>query len=96
VVLLDEFENGFHYSVLSKLWEAVSEFAQNNPQIFASTHSEECIRAAHTVFNEQEYAFRLFRLAPTRDGIRAKAFDREALDVALKTGLETRWTWASR
>jgi hypothetical protein len=59
-------------------------------QVFATTHSEECIRAAHHAFEQEEYAFTLIRLAHERDGIHAKIFDREALDAALKTGLELR------
>lgn len=92
VALIDEIENGLHYSVLPELWRATSEFAErSNVQIFATTHSEECVRAAHDVFAAKDYAFRLFRLHRSGDGrTEAKVFDREALDAALKSGLETR------
>ena len=86
VVLIDEFENGIHHSVLPKIWEAVAEFAErSDTQVFATTHSAECIRAAHEVFTGREYVFQLFRLQRAIDGsVEARAFDREALEAALK------------
>jgi len=92
VVFIDEFENGVHYSVLSKLWEATATFAERfNTQLFVTTHSAECVRAAHQVFAQREYAFRLFRLQrePNRT-VSAKSFGREAIEAALKTDLELR------
>lgn len=91
-VLIDEFENGLHHTVLGKAWRAVQSFAERfNVQVFATTHSAECIRAAHEVFAGQDYAFRLFRLARVSDGtIAAMPFERDALDAALRTDLELR------
>ena len=92
VALIDEVENGLHYSVLPGVWGAISEFAERfNVQVFATTHSEECVRAAHGAFSTKDYAFRLFRLHRAVDGLtEAKVFDREALEAALKSGLEAR------
>ena len=61
VVLVDEIENGFHHSVLNRVWEAIGRAASNyNTQVFATTHSFDCIEAAHEAFREdQQYAFRL-------------------------------------
>lgn len=47
VILIDEIETGFHYSMYPKLWEIVSGVARmNNCQIIATTHSYECIEGA--------------------------------------------------
>lgn len=64
VVLIDEIENGLHYSVLTDVWKAIAQAARTfNVQIFATTHSLEMIRAAHEAFSESEsYDFRLHRL----------------------------------
>lgn len=64
VVLIDEIENGLHYSVLSKVWEAIGKAARDfKTQVFATTHSLECIIAAHEAFSKsEEYDFRLHRL----------------------------------
>lgn len=47
VILVDEIENGFHHSVLPKVWKAVEKASiQSNTQVFATTHSRENIIAA--------------------------------------------------
>ena len=44
--LVDEFENGLHYSVQAKVWEILFDLAQvRGVQIFATTHSSDCVRA---------------------------------------------------
>ncbi len=48
VVMVDEVENGIHYSVLQKVWSAIADAAERaQVQIFATTHSFECMAAAH-------------------------------------------------
>jgi len=45
VLLIDEFENGLHYSVQTQLWKMIDQLAERlNVQVFATTHSEDCIR----------------------------------------------------
>ena len=47
ILLIDEIENGVHYSVLHVLWDAIFANSEiNKCQIFATTHSYECIKAA--------------------------------------------------
>ena len=47
IILIDEIEGGFHYSIYQKLWEIVADIAYKyNCQIIATTHSVECINAA--------------------------------------------------
>mgnify|MGYP001588088447 CR=1 FL=1 len=91
MVLIDEFENGLYYSVIPKVWRAIIEFADRyNVQVFATTHSKENIEAAHRVFSEMEYRFRLFRLDSSADGIQAFAYDKEALEHLIKSEFEAR------
>lgn len=92
VVLVDEIENGLHHSILPKVWRAIGEVAREfNTQVFATTHSLECITAAHKAFAESElYDFRLHRLERIEETIRAVTYDREALEAAIETGLEVR------
>lgn len=92
-VMVDEIENGLHYSALADVWRAIGEARrQSNTQIFATTHSWECIRAAHETFNTDggDGDFRLFRLDRPHGEIRAVAYDAEMLGAALATGLEVR------
>ncbi len=49
ILLVDEIENGIHYSVQADLWRLVFEMASRlNAQVFATTHSYDCIRAFET------------------------------------------------
>lgn len=53
VILIDEIDNGFHYSSLRNLWISLFKVCQkNNVQLFATTHSYECIKAFNDVYNE--------------------------------------------
>jgi hypothetical protein len=91
-VLIDEIENGLHYSVLEKVWTAIAQAAeQSRVQVFASTHSFECITAAHRAFAEREpYAFRYFRLDRRGEEVLVKSFNKEMLDAVEASDLEVR------
>lgn len=62
-LLIDEFENGLHYSVQEKIWKLLFELAKEmNIQIFATTHSWDCIESfAKNAQNSAETSV-LFRL----------------------------------
>lgn len=91
-VFIDEIENGLHYSVMTKVWQAIGEAARKNDvQVFATTHSWECIRYAHEAFSAAEsYDFRLHRLDRIGDDIRAVTYDKEILETAIQAGFEVR------
>ena len=92
IVLVDEIENGIHHSVLPEIWHAIREATQQfNTQLFATTHSFECIVAAHKTFEKQEpYDFRLHRLERINGRIKAITYDKETLSAAIETELEVR------
>lgn len=93
VVLIDEIENGLHYSVQKDVWRAIYEAAkQFDVQIFATTHSYETIQAAHQAFSEmEEYDFRYHRLDRLNDGkIAVATLDQETLGFAIETNFEVR------
>ena len=91
-VLIDEIENGIHYSVLKDVWSALRHAAREaDVQVFATTHSWECIRAAHEAFSEaDEYDFRLHRLDRVGEDVIATVYDQETLDAAIDGGIEVR------
>jgi AAA15 family ATPase/GTPase len=90
LVLVDEVENGLHHTVMERVWRAIAAFARNfNVQIFATTHSQECIEFAHSAFaSDRVYDFRLYRLERANGVVRPVKYDREMLDIALESGLE--------
>jgi len=91
-ILIDEIENGLHYSVLTDVWKAIADAARRaDVQIFATTHSLECIRAAHEAFESSEkYDFRYHRLERVKDEIRAVTYDQENLAISDEMNLEMR------
>jgi AAA15 family ATPase/GTPase len=64
---------------------------QENVQVFATTHSYECIRAAHQTFAETlDYDFALHRLEEVGGEIVVRTYDRETLETSLASNFETR------
>jgi AAA15 family ATPase/GTPase len=93
IVAIDAVENGLHYSVLKDVWKAIYTAAEAfNVQVFATTHSYECIQAAHQAFTEtQNYDFRLHRLDRTPNGdIHAVTYDQEMLQTSIELEFEVR------
>ncbi len=92
ILLIDESENGLYYMTISEVWKVIAGLAREyNVQIFATTHSQECVRAAHRAFEEDgQYDFRLHRLEWVKGVIRAVTYDQETLGAALEVGLEVR------
>lgn len=92
VVLVDEIENGLHYSIMMTVWQVIAEAARrNNTQIFATTHSWECIEAAHKAFLTNEtYDFRYHRLERIDDNIEAVALGKDELQTTIEKGWEIR------
>ena len=92
VVLVDEIENGLHHSVMVDVWKAIASAARRSKtQVFATTHSRECIQAAHTAFGtDSKYDFRLHRLERIKGRIEAITYDQRTLEAALEADLEVR------
>jgi len=92
VVLIDEIENGFHFSVLKNIWKVIDRASKNfNVQIFATTHSFECIAAAYDVFSENEpYDLSFYRLELRKNNIKAISFEKDDLGMAINQHLEIR------
>jgi AAA15 family ATPase/GTPase len=92
ILLIDEIENGLHYSTLTKIWAAIGKAARDfDVQIFATTHSWECIRAAHEAFMANDVCdFRLHRLEKVKDEIKAITYDQDAINTSIEMNWEMR------
>lgn len=54
-LLIDEFENGLHYSVQENVWRLLFEMAEKlDIQVFATTHSWDCVQSFNNVAIEKE------------------------------------------
>jgi AAA15 family ATPase/GTPase len=92
-LLIDEFENGLHYSVEEKLWEIIFKLSSKlNVQVFATTHSEDCINAFETILNSESNSEmgKLIRLDNKNGEIRPVEYNANELRIAMKGNIETR------
>ena len=91
VVLIDELENGLYYKTLPDVWRAIHTFAQQyKTQVFATTHSMECLSAVRDVVHTAHDDFSLIR-ATSENGERwLDLFSGDKLDGALESGFELR------
>lgn len=91
MVLIDEIEDGLHYSVLPLVWKAVTEAAlRSSVQVFATTHSYECIQAAIDASAESPGKLAMLRLARKDGRIHVVDVDDEGLRDAVSLGFEMR------
>ena len=91
VVLIDELESGVYYANIPKLWATVRrEIEQGDAQVFATTHSQECIAAAVEAFADRPDAFRLHRLERQGEEIIAVTYGLDVALAALHAGTELR------
>lgn len=95
LLVIDEIDLGLHHSIQSLLWEIVFQKAKElNVQVFATTHSSDCVQAFSFIANKPEYAglgnyIRLQR-SKKDSGIIAVDYDMEQLENSLDLNLETR------
>lgn len=92
VLLIDEIENGLHHSVLNQVWSGLAEAAKElDVQIFATTHSHECIEAAHAAFSSRnQYDFSVLQLFRIENGVQGRVLDKQHIEAALEGDIELR------
>jgi energy-coupling factor transporter ATP-binding protein EcfA2 len=93
ILLLDEVENGLHYTLHGKFWEMIASLAiQEKCQIVATTHSYECISGALEGIKatglEEEFAY--VRLDKVNETVVPKTYTSDMLERALEKDWEVR------
>ncbi|MEL7011141.1 MAG: AAA family ATPase [Cyanobacteria bacterium J06648_1] len=93
VLLVDEIETGLHYEAQTDMWRLILETAKElNVQVFATTHSWDCIAAYQEALSqvEDKSIGKLFRLDSKYGKLRAVEYDADDLDIAVRKGIEVR------
>ena len=92
MLLVDEIENGLHHKIQKKVFATLGKLAEVfDVQIVATTHSGECIRAAHWALESRsEYEFAYHRLDVHDGNVVAVGYDREMLDTAIEFNMGIR------
>ena len=94
IILVDEIENGLHYSTLVDVWKKLHWLSREfNVQVFATTHSDECIVAANSAFtalgSDELHLHQFYRRTPS-EPVRALTYTKESLDTNIEFGWELR------
>ena len=89
VLLVDELENGLHHSVLPDVWRVIDKASADfGVQVFATTHSFECIEAAHEALGPD--GFRLHRIEAEDGEHRCVTLSPTAIAGAVRHNMEIR------
>ncbi len=92
LLLIDEVESGLHFTVQEQLWRFLFEVAaQEDLQIFATTHSMDCIRAFQAAAAAHPAEGALIRLHREGADIFAETFNESDLEVVTRGDIEVRW-----
>jgi AAA15 family ATPase/GTPase len=93
-LFLDEIENGIHYTHLDKLWEIILTLSEKmNCQVFATTHSKDCIESYYKVSKKMEYKNDIAYIKMTRlksGKISSSVYDYELLEIGMEENHEVR------
>lgn len=93
IVFIDEIDNGIHYSNFDKLWEIILKLSkEQNVQVFATTHSKECIESYARVAKKlEDEEIKFIELGRNKKGeIKSIVLDRDRLNRDLEVGNEVR------
>ena len=91
VLLIDEIDNGFHYSVMPKLWKLLGELAEkHNVQLFGTTHNDDLMRSALEAYAGRGGLLGLFRIDKRIDRHIVVAYSEEAMTGILEENFEVR------
>ena len=91
ILLIDEIDTGFHYSMYEDLWKIVSDVSRDyNCQVIATTHSYENIMGAVEGVKDYPEDFSFYRLGYTRNGIESFRYSYDLLKNALRSDMEVR------
>lgn len=92
-LFIDEIDTGLHYRTITNMWNLVFKTAEKlNIQVFATTHSLDCIDAFGEAINIQKNRDigKLFRLERRGGKIETVEYNAEDLTVAIQQEIEVR------
>lgn len=92
ICIIDEVENGIHHSLLPEVWRGLAEAAEElGLQIFATTHSHECIEAAHeSMAQRPDYGLSIIQLFRVEEGVRGRVLGRDQIQAAMDGEIDLR------
>jgi hypothetical protein len=91
VLLIDEIDNGLHYTVMPTLWKLLGELVEkHNVQLFGTTHNDEMLRSALQAFAGTEGTLGLFRIDQRGNRHIMVGYSDEAMEAVREVPFEVR------
>ncbi|MFT4924260.1 MAG: AAA15 family ATPase/GTPase [Phenylobacterium sp.] len=91
VLMIDEFENGLHWSIQNDVWNIVFTLAKRlNVQVFCSTHSRDCINSFEKVWGDHKTSGHFMRVTKEDGHAQIREYDFELLSDSIETDVEVR------
>lgn len=91
VLIIDEFENGLHWSVQEAVWNLVFRLSQRlNVQVFASTHSRDCIEGFEKAWAQDQSLASFTRLQKINGEATVREYTFDLLKDSIETDVEVR------
>ena len=82
-LLIDEIDNGFHYTVMPRLWEFLGDLVERyDVQVFATTHNDDILRAALRSFAHRPGVLRMMRIDVRGDRHAVASYSDEAMEAS--------------
>ena len=89
--LVDEIDSGLHFTTLVDVWRLVFRTAEKlNVQVFATTHSWDCLEAFQKAASEHPDDALLIRLERSEADVTAEIFSEEDLAIIARESIEVR------
>lgn len=91
LVLIDEIDTGLHYTVMEKMWDFVNKVSKKfQIQVFATTHSYDCVYALASICREAEKAEEISIQRIEAGKNRAISFSESEIRIAAERHIEVR------
>ncbi len=92
ILLVDEIENGIHWTALPGLWKFILKVARRlHVQVFATTQSSDCLKAFYSATrNDRNIDGVVTRIEKTGTECVTECFDEDRMSVIIREGIEIR------
>jgi ABC-type branched-subunit amino acid transport system ATPase component len=92
ILLIDEVDTGLHYTVMADMWRLINSAAERfNVQVFATTHSYDCVHSLASICSDVEDAkshITVHRIEPNAN--ESVRFSEEQIKIAAEREIEIR------
>ena len=91
ILLIDEIENGIHYSIIKKMWELIFKLAKdNNCQVIATTHSLEFASYVVNLTPEEQSLFSFVNIERANGQLLCATYDAKQFKYSINNNVEIR------